>query len=128
PSLYHFIRERFVALDQQQMVDPDFHLYFLFDLSIHLGFGPMDNYSETCNSFDPVNGVFASGHSEQPHLVIPEDSLLLHEFFGKKQREGTGRNLQTRRKILHHLLQFYKFHVAGFRDIKSMNVFREILQ
>lgn len=125
-DLYEFTRQQFISLDQSEDVDPYFFLFFLIDLTHQLGFSPLDNYDATNNCFDLLNGTFCGNDPRNIHLVTSQESEILHKLFKKLPPEEYIHTIEQRRKMMNHLISFYKFHVDQFKEIKSMEVFREI--
>lgn len=125
-ELFDFLKSRFTSLDEIESINPYFALFFLVDLSYYLGFNPFDNYSETNNCFDLINGTFYPFDLHNIHLVNPEESEQMAKLFRKLPPEEYLKSNDTRRKVLHHLLTFYKLHVDQFKDLKSLEIFKEI--
>jgi DNA repair protein RecO (recombination protein O) len=125
-ELFDFIKTSFISLDEIESTNPYMPLFFLVDLSYHLGFSPLDNFSSTHNCFDLLNGTFYPFDLHNIHLVNPEESEHLAKLFRKLPPEKYIQSIEQRRKILNHLLLFYKLHVDQFKDIKSLEVFKEI--
>ncbi len=125
-ELFDFLKSRFLSLDEIEVLNPYYHLFFLVDLSYHLGFNPLDNYSASCNSFDLLNGTFCAFDHQNIHLVVPEESEQLARLFRKLPPEEYLKPIEQRRKIMNHLLSFYKLHVDQFREVKSVDVFKDI--
>lgn len=125
-ALFDFIKDRFVQLDTDETLNPNFHLVFLLDLSYYLGFNPLDNYSETDTYFDVLNGHFCAYDPNNTYQLSQEESELFIQLIRKKI-PASLKTLHTRRMILQKLLQFYKVHLDQFKDIRSMEVFKDIL-
>lgn len=126
PELFDFIKTTYYNLDNQETLASDFAILFLFDLSIHLGFSPLDNYSGTNNSLDLLNGAFCPFDLTNKYAVNPDDSQLLFLLLQKKSGTDSFKTLEQRRRILDLLLLYYKLHLDHFKDIKSIEVFKGI--
>ncbi len=125
-ELFDFLKDRFLQLDLEETLNPNFHLVFLLDLSYYLGFNPLDNYSETNKYFDLLNGNFCVFDPNNMYQLSEEESELIFQLIRKKI-PASLKAIHTRRIILQKLLQFYKVHLDHFKDIKSMEVFKDIL-
>ncbi len=125
-ELFDFLKSRFISLDEIEQLNPYYPLFFLVDLSYHLGFNPLDNFSNTDNCFDLLNGTFCPQNLHNIHLVSPEESEQLAKLFRKLPPEEYLKSIEQRRKIMQHLLSFYKLHVDQFKELKSLDIFKEI--
>lgn len=122
-ELYGFLERSFIELDTVPTPVPNFHLFFLINLSRYLGFGPQ------------LSGEILGGR------VIPvEDEKILQDIISSVHYPGqfdteplNVPNLKTdvshvqRRELLDILVRFYKVHIDHFGDVKSMAVLREVL-
>ena len=124
PMLAHFLLSSIQYLDALEEASPDFHILFLFQLSRHLGFYPQNNFDEGHIFFDLSGGLFIS-HFKDPDLHLDENSselwhrYMLSEYQSVKDADFNG--LQ-RKQVLDMLVRFYKLHVAGMGEIRSLEV------
>lgn len=124
PMLAHFLLSSIQFLDALEKASPDFHILFMFQLSRHLGFYPQNNFDESRVFFDLSGGLFIS-HFKDPELHIDENSselwhrYMLSEYQSVKDSDFNG--LQ-RKLVLDMLVRFYKSHVAGMGEIRSLEV------
>ncbi|MBL7821327.1 MAG: DNA repair protein RecO [Saprospiraceae bacterium] len=125
-ELFNFIKKKYYQLDTQDSISPDFAIDFLIEFSGYLGFSPLDNYTETDNSLDLLNGSFMPYSVSNRYAVSPEDSILLLQLIRKKEDEKLFKTLDQRRRILTLLILYYKLHLEHFKDIKSIEVFKGI--
>lgn len=116
--LFHFLIYSVLYLDEVSSGYESFHIQFLFQLASFLGFG-VENVEDL------------------------EAELKIHHFppwADKAELEATKLFLthgyemhvpldRTRRaSILEKLLFFYKIHIEGFREIRSLEVLKEVLK
>ena len=124
PMLAHFLLSSIQYLDALEKASPDFHILFMFQLSRHLGFYPQNNFDEGRIYFDLSSGQFIS-HCKDPELHLDEISsklwhrYMLSEYQSVKDSDFKG--LQ-RKLVLDDLIRFYKSHVAGMGEIRSLEV------
>lgn len=127
-ELYFFIQVKLKSLDKSTKNLPNYHLHFLLELAHYLGFYPHDNYSAQNCLFDLQEGVFVS--APPPHLFYAdsETSFQLSELI-KMTSKKTDFNCDagTRAELLKLLLLFYKLHVPGFGEVRSLPVLKELL-
>ena len=124
PMLAHFLQSSIQYLDALEKASPDFHILFMFQLSRHLGFYPQNNFGDGRIFFNLSSGLFIS-HFKDPELHLDEISsqlwhrYMLSEYQSVKDSDFNG--LQ-RKLVLDNLVRFYKFHVAGMGEIRSLEV------
>jgi DNA repair protein RecO (recombination protein O) len=127
-ALYFFVAVKLKTLDTTEKKISDFHLYFLLELADHLGFFPNNNYSEKNCLFDLQEGVFTESVPIHPYYADSETSFFLNQLIRsaeeKKDLELTG---AVRAMLLSTLLLFYKLHVPGFGEMRSLPVLKELL-
>jgi len=115
-ELYRFIEHSLMELDTLSRGMENFHLFFLINLSRHLGFGPQ------------MSGEILGGR-----LIPIEDEGILQQLISAKASAGNSQKLNTvtnhqRRDLLEILVRFYQAHVEHFGDVKSLAVLREVFE
>ncbi len=127
--LFDFIYNSIQILDLSEAHFSNFHLLFMVQLTKHLGFFPKGNYSKTKPIFNMQDGVFQknlplfSNCIEEPfsgYLNI----LQTHSF---EESEKIKIAVNHRMELLQKLIDFYRMHLSGFREIKSHYVLSEVL-
>ena len=126
--MFDYISDSLQWFDSSPSPAANFHLVFMMRLSRFLGFYPnLDDYVQGCG-FDLRNGSFSSVaplHSD--YLSSAEASLMslmmrmnyptMHLFkFTRAQRN----------RLLDVIVQYYRLHIPGFPDMKSLDVLRNI--
>ncbi len=115
-ELYQFLERSLIELDSLAMGVENFHLFFLINLSRHLGFGPQ------------MSGEILDGR----HIPIEDERILQQLIVSKTTVQSRDEmpsvtNLQ-RRELLEILVRFYRFHVEHFGEVKSLAVLREVFE
>ncbi len=126
-QLFEFLKTTYVDLDSSEQINPNIPILFLIELSGFLGFQPHNNYSEEDNSFDLANGVFRNYASHVPYLIDPVSSRIFSNLLTDFDYADQLQNASQRRTLLNYLLLFYQLHVEHFGQVKSIEVFRDIL-
>lgn len=125
PELFHFIVEKFRYLDSETCRFADFHLDFIFDLSSFLGFKPRF-HADKMHYFDLMEGVSVALQPDYPYYISGE----LFEQFLKlgfdSQNCADKRNKEQRNSLLDVLIAYYKLHLPGFKEPKSLAVLRTL--
>lgn len=126
--MFDYISDSLQWFDSSPSPAANFHLVFMMRLSRFLGLYPnLDDYVQGC-VFDLRNGSFSSVaplHSD--YLSSAEASLMslmmrmnyptMHLFkFTRAQRN----------RLLDVIVQYYRLHIPGFPDMKSLDVLRNI--
>lgn len=123
-NLFNFLRSRLLLLDDKKMQKLSvFHITFLIDLSSHLGFGIQDNYSTQNRYFSLRDGSFAIMDYGHIYSLDEKTSTALSDIlkFHPEKIPKTHRNI-----ILEKLLQYYKYHIENFGNVKSLHVLRSV--
>lgn len=114
-TLFSFLENTLKYLDHQELHVENFHLVFLYKYCNYLGFGP-ENASE-----------IAAQLLEQGVPVKSEEREIIGRFDFINFGDEVKINRQQRSKVLEYLLFFYKIHLDGFGDMKSLNILKEVL-
>jgi DNA repair protein RecO (recombination protein O) len=115
-ELYLFLEQSLMQLDTLTRGIENFHLFFLINLSRHLGFGPQ------------MSGEILGGR------VIPiEDENILQQIIlsGIHHQTHTKPFSVTnaqRRELLEILVRFYQVHIDHFGEVKSLAVLKEVFE
>lgn len=124
PVLANFLVNTIQYLDTMEEASPDFHIIFMFNLSRHLGFYPQNNYAEGSVFFNLASGRFKT-HFGDPDMHLDEEASMLwsrymHSDLQSVKKEGF--NGSQRKMILDNLARFYKLHVTGMGEIRSLEI------
>lgn len=124
--LFEFIETCVKFLNDTEKEYINLHLYFLTELTKYLGFEPQNNYSTTQRFFDCREGRFSELSLTLPLGLSEADSSLFSEFLKINSLRTSISNSQ-RQSLLDILLAYYKLHIPGFGDLKSLEVLREVM-
>lgn len=124
--LFGFAETCIQFLNDSESGYENLHLYFLAELTKYLGFEPQNNFSSNTPFFDCREGRFTSMSMAIPLGLSKEDSLLFSEFLKinclKEKISGSQRRI-----ILEALLSYYRMHIPGFNEVKSLEVLKEVI-
>ena len=122
-ALFTFLETALLWLDAHDEM-ANFHLIFLLEATKYLGFYP-DNTDIDLPYFEMTEGIFT------PFNAI--SSLSQHEtqLFKKLLSLKFESDLKTfhvieRQILLKILIDYYSFHLEGFRKPKSLDVLKEV--
>lgn len=126
-NLFHFITAAFQWLDHSEDHISNFHLYFLIELSKHLGFYPQNNFTPQHPYFDLFEGAFVERIPMHANYLSKDSGKLLSDLLMVDLKNIRYYNISKaeRDDILSSLLQFYRLHVAGLHEIRSLAVLKE---
>lgn len=124
PVLAQFLFSSISYLDALETALPDFHIIFLFQLARHLGFYPQNNYDISNPYFDLISGRFKPGFSNSDIHLDEELSALWNSYLtcDYKEAESLNFNSEQRKKVLDQQLRYYRNHVEGLGEIRSLEV------
>ncbi len=107
----------------------NFHLVFMLQLSRFLGFYPRWNPGQQYGFFDLQEGVFTVSAPGHPQFLSGESVDKLEQL-QQCNFEDSGKlplNNSNRRQLLEVLHTYYRLHLPGFGEMKSMEVLRTVL-
>jgi len=122
-NLFSFLETALLWLDHHDEVS-NFHLILLLETTKYLGFYP-DNSDMDLKFFEMTEGIFTPFHG-MTSLTEHETNLLKRLMalkFDSDQKIFAGIERQILLKIL---LDYYAFHLQGFRKPKSLEVLKEV--
>lgn len=128
-DLYDYVLNSMLKLEEKEDEYFNFHLAFLIDLTMYLGIQPQNNYSEQYRFFNFQEGFFDNmqkpGQTESDQKTNYLFSLLLNINY---ENLCDFRISSTeRRELLNFIIEYYKRHISGFKDIKSHKILETIL-
>lgn len=124
-ELFEFITGTFKALNESEEGFANMHVSFLIELTKYLGFEPHNNFSSQNIYFDTREGKFTPFAVSYPMGLSKEQSQLLTKVLASDSLH-LSLNRNERNDILESLLAIYKMHVAGFNDLRSFAVLKEL--
>ncbi|MFO0322435.1 MAG: DNA repair protein RecO [Bacteroidota bacterium] len=126
-DLYFLICNTYQWLDTAQDKYLDTHIYFLFELSKHLGFYPTNNLDFQKPYFDTLEGKFNSVSKNFPYGFDKEQSILFASLFNYSLTQPKSISRSERLAILDCLIHYYKIQLPNLNEIKSYQVIQEMV-
>jgi DNA repair protein RecO (recombination protein O) len=129
PDMFDFFKEGFDYLDQTSNPVKDFHLVFLVQMSRHLGFFPRNNFSQTHCYFNLREGIYQTSFEESEYLLDKELSGIFQKLTQcpiTRLDQLDIKNAQ-RRQLLRKLVDYFRIHLAGFKELKSLQVLESVM-
>ncbi|RYJ41482.1 DNA repair protein RecO [Flavobacterium beibuense] len=122
-SLYHFLETALLWFDSHDEV-ANFHLILMMEITKFLGFFPERPQNEN-DFFEMTEGVFTPYQSISC-LSIEETNLFKRLIQLKLDNSIKSFHVSERQTLLKILLDYYAFHLDGFKRPKSLDVLKEI--
>jgi DNA repair protein RecO (recombination protein O) len=126
-QLFELICNTYQWLDHANENYQDTHVYFLFELTKHLGFYPVNNKDLFNKYFDTIEGKFFSSVKSFPLGFDDYQSSLFSSLFNYSLSNPKKTSRVERIILLECLLCYYKTHVPGFNEIKSFHVLQQLI-
>lgn len=127
PHLFDLICHTYQWLDSAEQDYNDTHIYFMFELTKHLGFYPTNNKDQQHIYFDTIEGKFFSTIKSFPLGFDAYQSTLFSELFNYALSSPKKLNRTERKTLLECLLHYYKTQMPGLQEFKSYHVLQEML-
>lgn len=122
-SLYHFLETALLWLDSHDEI-ANFHLILMMEVTKFLGFFPQKSDGED-DYFEMTEGVFTQFPSVS--CLTANETLLLKRLMTLKlDNSAKSFHVSERQALLKILLDYYAFHLDGFKRPKSLDVLKEV--
>ncbi|CAM3331228.1 DNA repair protein RecO [Aequorivita lipolytica] len=124
-ELFSFLERSFQWLDQNDAI-ANFHIFFLMQLSIYLGFFPDATHIKE-SYFNIIDGNFQATNTSN-YCIEGEQVENFKHFFGLNlDTLNTEKLTKNQRKdLLELILTYYSFHVQGYKKPKSLAVLNQL--
>ncbi|HMM12363.1 MAG TPA: DNA repair protein RecO [Bacteroidales bacterium] len=129
PMLFGFVHSGLLWLDLQHDHFADFHLYFMLELSRHLGFYPRLQVEPDWQVFDLLDGTFRAKPASPNYFLEKEDAQLFRQLAETKLEDlaACRHTLAQRRRLLDILILYYQLHLPVFKGLQAHEVLRAVL-
>ncbi len=130
PYLFDFIFNHIKILDFKEEGLSNFHIYFLLQLTKHLGFFPQTNYNLNRTFFDLKRGGFVQTRPNHENYLDEKMSGYFYEFlnYSNNQHEKLKVPKKIRQQLIDNTLKFYYIHNPGMTQIKSFKILKETFE
>jgi len=122
-ELYAYMRSTIIHLDAATHL-ANLPMIFCLDLASHLGFQVMNNHNESQLYFDLQAGQFIPSQTMSKYVLNDHLSKQLSSVIIDRTHKM---DKTDRRLLLDALMNYYKYHVEDFKDLRSLPVLRAIL-
>ncbi len=129
-ELFNFISHALTFLDLSDSGVNNFHIWFLFKLTLFLGIYPNNENASISSFFDLQKAQFVSHEPIHNQFADKQATILFAKLFEQDSfsLENLNYTANERKIVLEKLLEFYKIHFDNLGEIKSLSVLREVLR
>ncbi|MBQ8454476.1 MAG: DNA repair protein RecO [Bacteroidaceae bacterium] len=129
PDLYHYIIYSLQWFDLASEGLANFHVAFLTRMTYYLGFWPNIDKRNMLPFFDLKDSIATDTEPEHNFFLKGEEVAIMPKLLRMNVRNMHRFLLtrQQRNRMLDVLTLYYQLHVPEFRDLRSLEVLREVL-
>lgn len=127
-ALFSYIEKGVTWLDECAGQFSNFHLVFTMRLTKFLGFYPNTEHYHAGDWFDLRSGCFTSIEPLHRDRISPDEASLINTMLRMNfpTMHLYRMTRAERNRLLEIILDYYRIHVPGFREMKSVEVLREL--
>ncbi len=128
PSMFRFLKDSVIMLDGETNQVINFHLKFMIEFSRYLGFYPHHRILGQ-NYFDMTDGEFAVAEPQHPYGLEEKLSDHFENLMNVPMMLHHSLKIgnESRRELLQKLIDYYRLHLDGMKEITSHKVLEEVL-
>lgn len=128
PDLFNFLVEALIFIDKSTQSVSNVHLIFSLQLTKQLGFFPLGRFSPEKPYFLLREGVFSKYTSEDGSYLNQDESQLFVKLMDAHLENGHEIDItnDARNRMLSTIILYYKTHLIGFGEIKSLEVLNQV--
>ncbi len=126
-DLFNFIYHGIEVFDTSSVGTSNFHLFFLFQLSRFLGFGP-DKPTAGQNYFDLMNGHFTDNEPSHGFYISEPliDKWIQLYTLQATHLNDIRLNGTERFALLEAILDYYRLHIDTLGELKSLPIVHQL--
>jgi len=127
-SLFDFLYNSVIQLDQTSGNVSAFPLLFAIQLAHYLGFEPHNNYTADRNVFDLQEGNFCRQLPGHPNYLLEPMSLTLSGILDTGLNQALFLDINTRSVLLEKIIEYYRLHIPSLGELKSHHILNTVLR
>jgi DNA repair protein RecO (recombination protein O) len=126
--LFEFLHHTILLLDNEAQSCSNFHLKFLIEFTRFMGCHP-EVLEDELPFFDLREGTFCTALPIHPNYIdgVVKDAFVALLSTPLSHHAAIQLSNHNRRLLLQALLDYYRFHIAGMREIRSHVVLEEVM-
>ncbi|MFY0672356.1 MAG: DNA repair protein RecO [Bacteroidia bacterium] len=122
-ELFDWLYQKILKLEVSAESNTYWAHLFLIELAQLLGFAPTE--TQTARFFHLREGVFTNVPLSEKEILSSDETQLLVALMANSKINEKPK--QLRAQLLDKLIDFFAYHVGGFRELKSLHVIRGVL-
>jgi len=128
-GLYHFLQNALDLLNRLETPSSNFHLLFMIRLSRLMGFAPRLTQAGAGGFFDMEEGLMLSAAPMHPYFIGGQAAKVFEQLMQMRfeQLHELTLTADLRNELLDRLLEYYRLHIPGLGELKSVRVLQELL-
>jgi len=128
-ELFNWLCNTLTWFDMNNTGTVNFHLVFMLQLSRFLGFHPKKIPGKNDTVFDLQEGQFTDVIPQYPQYISGTTVEKLELLYGStfENSQSLDINNNDRRRLVDILITYYRLHLPGFGEMKSLEVLKTIL-
>ena len=126
--LFTYIYNSILWLDQAKDSFANFHVVFMLRLTSFLGMKPNLSIADKETVFDLVEGCFVEHVPLHSHYLLAEDALRMVNLFrlSYKTMHLYSMSRAERNHCVEVIVDYYKLHIPGFPEMKTLPILNEL--
>lgn len=126
--MFFFILDWLNFLDRTDQKLANIMPLFLIELAGQLGYA-FEHMDDSYSYFDLKEGIFLKEHPNHTYVLVPEEASVLKQLLQIPKEEVHTFHIPQRLKsdLIDNMLRFFKLHIEGFGDLRSLEVVRTVL-
>ncbi len=127
--LFEFIESSVISLDEMTSGISNFHLWFLVAFTDYAGIGPTRTEMTGCY-FDMLTGQFTPLQPMHPDFLDQSGARVLNLLLQMSAEDLASLRLsgEERSELLARMVKYYKLHLPGIREMRSLQVLKDIFR
>ncbi len=129
-ELFNWIQNALMWLDLEENEYVNFHLIFMIQLSMFMGFYPKNETMNDDIVFDLQEGKYCDNIPFHQHWVKGELAILVRKIQTSKFEDSGAIRMSntTRKKVLDTLIAYFNLHIPSLGEFKSLDVLKVVLE
>ncbi len=124
-ELYEYL-DNALAYFEESPPNSVFHLQLMAKLTRFLGFFPAGSPGEERPYFDLQNGIFTANLNDSLHVLPRAETAVFYRLATADFQSEIHLDRMIKRDILTALTNYYRLHLEGFGELKSLPVLMEL--
>ena len=125
-SLYDFVENALLELDDEKARLSDIHLRFMVQLAHEMGIFPATNYSDYNSIFSIDESCFVHEYFEYPNFLSREASAYLWQLMNEEDVSVLPHKV-IRNELLYGMLRYFEEHNSQIGKIESVEILSQLL-